>query len=164
MARIYFSLGSNIDAIDNIRLGVGELEQRFGNLETSHIYRSAAVGFEGPDFLNLVAAAETSLSPAAIHDVIESIHLLAGRSRTAEKFASRPLDIDLLLYDDLVIDEPALRLPRSDILDYSFVLKPLVELAPEFVHPVTGKTLARHWQEHDQQRHALRPVADFLAK
>jgi 2-amino-4-hydroxy-6-hydroxymethyldihydropteridine diphosphokinase len=161
MARIYFSLGSNIDAIDNIRLGIDKLRERFGKLETSQVYRSAAMGFEGPDFLNVVAAAETSMSPGAIHDVIESIHRLAGRSRTAEKFASRPLDIDLLLYDDLVLDEPPLRLPRSDILEYSFVLKPLAELAPGLVHPVTGKTMAQHWQEHDQQRHALWPVPDL---
>jgi 2-amino-4-hydroxy-6-hydroxymethyldihydropteridine diphosphokinase len=163
MARIFLSLGSNIDAIDNIRLGIRELAQRFGQLRTSNIYRSAAVGFDGPDFLNLVAAAETSMSPGAIHAEIEAIHLLAGRSRTSEKFASRPLDIDLLLYDDLVLDEPPLHLPRSDILDYSFVLKPLVELAPEFEHPLTGKTLAWHWQEHDRERHPLQPVADFLA-
>ena len=163
MARVYLSLGSNIDATDNIRLGIRELEKRFGELRTSNIYRSLAVGFDGPDFLNLVAAAQTSMSPEAIHDEIETIHRLAGRSRTTEKFASRPLDIDLLLYDDLVLDEPPLHLPRSDILEYSFVLKPLVELAPEVVHPLTGKTLAWHWQEHDQQRHALRLVADFLA-
>ena len=85
-----------------------------------------------------------------------------GRVRGAEKFSPRSLDIDLLLYDDQVIDSPPLRIPRSDILEYAFVLRPLAELAPGIKHPVTGRTLADHWADFDQASQPLVPVADIL--
>jgi 2-amino-4-hydroxy-6-hydroxymethyldihydropteridine diphosphokinase len=162
VARIYLGLGSNIDAEDNLRMGVRELERCFGELSVSPVYRSQAVGFAGPDFLNLVVGCSTDSSPREIHEQIERIHRMAGRERGEEKFGSRPLDIDLLLYDDLVTAEPPLRLPRSDVLDYSFVLRPLAELAPDLVHPVTGKTMAEHWAAFDVESMPLTPVSGIL--
>ena len=162
MARIYLGLGSNIDAEDNLRMGIRELERCYGELSVSAVYRSQAVGFEGPDFLNLVVGCSTGTSPRGVHEQIERIHRMAGRQRGEEKFASRPLDIDLLLYDDLVIDEAPLRLPRSDVLEYSFVLRPLAEIAPELVHPVTGKTMAEHWAAFDAESMPLTPVSGLL--
>ena len=90
-----------------------------------------------------------------MHAQIESIHDMAGRERGKAKFMSRPLDIDMLLYDDLVLDEPPIRVPRADILKYGFVLRPLHELAPDLMHPVTGQTMAEHWQQFDQNSHLL---------
>ncbi len=145
MARVFLGLGSNIDPELNLRLAIDELEQRFGEVELSPVYQGPAIGFEGPDFLNLVAAIETDASPDAIHAEIEAIHTLAGRVREADSFSSRTLDIDLLLYDDLIVDEPPISLPRPDVLDYAFVLRPLVDLAPELRHPQTGKPLKAHW-------------------
>ena len=162
MARVYLGLGSNIDPEHNLRRGIQELGERFGQLELSAVYRSAAVGFEGDDFLNHVVGLDTDASPAVINDEIEVIHKLAGRRRGEEKFSSRPLDIDLLLYDDLVVDEPPLRLPRSDILEYSFVLRPLAELAPTLPHPCTGRSLAEHWQEFDRDSQPLTLVERIL--
>lgn len=158
MAKVYLGLGSNIDPEKNLRLGIRELQARYGEINTSAVYQSAAVGFEGPDFLNLVVSLDTDMAPGGVHDQIEAIHNMAGRSRGEEKYSSRPLDIDLLLYNDLVIDERPLRLPRSDILEFSFVLRPLAELAPELVHPVTGLTMAEHWQMFDRESHPLTPV------
>jgi 2-amino-4-hydroxy-6-hydroxymethyldihydropteridine diphosphokinase len=97
-------------------------------------------------------------SPGEICDEIERLHNLAGRRRSNEKWASRPLDIDLLLYNDRIIDERPVRVPRSDILEYSFVLRPLAELAPDLVHPITGKTMLTHWQEFDADSHPLELV------
>ena len=162
MARVYLGLGSNIDPEHNLRRGILELGERFGELELSAVYRSAAVGFDGDDFLNLVVGLDTDASPRSVNDEIEVIHELAGRRRGEDKFSSRPLDIDLLLYDDLVVNEPPLRLPRSDILEYSFVLRPLAELAAELPHPCTGKTLAEHWREFDQESQPLTPVQGIL--
>ena len=162
MAKVYLGLGSNIDPEDNLRLGIQELGKRFGDLQLSAVYRGAAVGFEGDDFLNLVVGLDTDVSPTVINEEIEVIHELAGRRRGEEKLASRTLDIDLLLYDDLVVDEPPLRLPRSDILEYSFVLRPLAELVPQLTHPCTGRTLAQHWAEFDQDSQPLTPVAGIL--
>lgn len=162
MANIYLGLGSNIDAEKNLGLAVRELRQRYGELDISTVYRSAAVGFRGDDFLNLVVRLWSEESPLAICEEIERLHNLSGRARGSEKWASRPLDIDLLLYNDLVVDESPVRVPRSDILEYSFVLRPLAELAPDVVHPVTGKTMLRHWQEFDAESHPLEPVGVIL--
>ena len=155
MATVYVGLGSNIDPEDNLRLGVAELRRRFGDLVVSGVYRNAAVGFEGADFLNLVAGFKSDQQPAEIGRQIEQIHDLAGRERGDERFAARALDIDLLLYGDLVVDAPPLQIPRNDVLEYSFVLRPLAEIAPELVHPVTGRTMLEHWQECDPDRHPL---------
>ena len=162
MATVYVGLGSNIDPEANLHLGIRELRDRYGELQVSAVYRSAAVGFEGDDFLNLVASFESDASPVAICEEIELIHGLAGRERDGGKWESRPLDIDLLLYNDLVVDERPVRVPREDILEYSFVLRPLAELAPDLVHPVTGKTMLEHWQEFDASGQPLDVVGVIL--
>lgn len=162
MAKVYLGLGSNIDPERNLQTGIDELRRRFGNLELSRVYRNKAQGFEGADFLNLVVGLESEATPAQIDAEIERIHALVGRRRGEEKFTSRPLDIDLLLYDDLVTDGPGPRLPRADILQYSFVLRPLAEIAPAVVHPQTGKTIDAHWREFDAPGEALTPVDVIL--
>lgn len=162
MASVYLGLGSNIDPKPNLELAVRELRARYGKLRLSPVYRSKAVGFDGPDFINLVAGLETVDEPADIHTEIERIHDLAGRTRGSERFSSRSLDIDLLLYDDLVLEHPRFHLPRSDVLDYAFVLRPLAEIAPDAVHPRTGRTIAEHWAEFDAESQPLVPVEQIL--
>jgi 2-amino-4-hydroxy-6-hydroxymethyldihydropteridine diphosphokinase len=159
MARVYLGLGSNVKAEENLRLGIAELTNRFGELNLSAVYRSAAVGFEGADFLNLVVGLSSDLTPAVIHAEIEIIHNLAGRERGAAKYSSRPLDIDLLLYGKQIIAEPPVHVPRSDILEFGFVLRPLAELAPNLMHPETGQSMAMHWQQFDAEGHLLTPVS-----
>ena len=157
-ATVYLGLGSNVDPEQNLRLGIRELQDRYGELELSAVYRNSAVGFDGDDFLNLVARIQSDQTPQSICEQIELIHNLAGRERSGGKWEARPLDIDVLLYNDEVIDEPPVRVPRSDILKYSFVLRPLAELAPDLVHPVTGRTMDDHWQEFDETSHPLELV------
>lgn len=161
MADVYLGIGSNIDAAPNLRLGIRELQCRFGKVEVSRVYRNAPFGFEGEDFLNAVVHLRTDLKPEAILQVLNDIHEIAGRRRDQNQISSRTLDIDLLLYDRLVVDSPGLHLPRSDVLLYSFVLRPLAELAPDYVHPLTGRRLAEHWREFDAARHPLRKVELF---
>lgn len=162
MATVYVGLGSNIDPEDNLRLGVRELRERYGDLELSSVYRSEAVGFDGDDFLNLVARFGSNQSPREICEQIELIHNLTGRGRNSGKWESRPLDIDLLLYNDLVLDERPVRVPREDVLKYSFVLRPLAELAPTLLHPVTRRSMLEHWQEYDATSHPLEVVGVIL--
>jgi len=152
VARVFLGIGSNIDPEANLRLAVRELRSRFGALDVSSVYRSRPVGFEGGDFLNAVVGMNTELPPTEIIRHLEEIHALAGRRRDDRKLVSRTLDIDLLLYDQLVIDEPGLRLPRADVLRYNFVLRPLAELSPDTAHPVTGRSLAEHWRRLEADR------------
>ena len=162
MARVFFGLGSNIDPEENLELGVRELRSRYGDLDLSPIYRSGAVGFDGDDFLNMVVGLDTGDSPEELHRQIELIHAVAGRQRDSERLASRPLDIDLLLYDDLVAEYPCFRVPRHDVLQYSFVLRPLADLEPELRHPETGRTMLEHWQAFDKERQPLTPASVIL--
>ena len=155
MAVVFLGIGSNESPETNLRLAVNELRSRYGEVTLSSVYRSAAVGFDGDDFLNLVVRLNSADSPLSICNEIELIHNLAGRDRASNKWEARTLDIDLLLYNDLVRDERPVHVPRGDVLQYSFVLRPLAEIAPGHVHPVTGKTLLRHWQEFDAARHPL---------
>jgi 2-amino-4-hydroxy-6-hydroxymethyldihydropteridine diphosphokinase len=162
LAAVYLGLGSNIDAGKNLRLAIRELRRLFGELIVSPVYKSTSLGFDGPDFLNLVVAVETDAGPRDILEQIERIHELAGRSRGPDKLSSRPLDIDLLLYGDRVDPRPPLRLPRPDVLEYGFVLRPLADIVPDLVHPVTGQTIGEHWRAFDGERHPLTPVDDIL--
>ena len=162
MSQIYLGLGSNIEPERNLSIAVRELRRKYGELAISAVYRSAAVGFDGDDFLNLVVGLWSDDEPLQICEEIERLHNLVGRARGGQKWVARPLDIDLLLYNDIAIDEGPVRVPRSDILEYSFVLRPLAELAPDLVHPVTGKTILTHWQEFDQAGHPLELVGVIL--
>jgi 2-amino-4-hydroxy-6-hydroxymethyldihydropteridine diphosphokinase len=155
---VYVSVGSNVAPAENLRLALAGLRKRFGELEVSSVYRNPAVGFEGDDFLNLVLRFRTAESPAAIIAELERLHVLAGRVRGPDPFSSRTLDLDLLLYGDAVLPDPAIRVPREDIRKYAFVLGPLAELAPELRHPVTGETMAALWAGFDQAGHQLQRV------
>jgi len=154
---VYLGIGSNRNPEENLRLGMRELARRFELREASAVYRNAAIGFQGDDFLNAVVCVDTPKTPVDICTDLEEIHTLAGRQRDTDPFVSRTLDIDLLLYDQLVINEPPVKIPRKDVLTYSFVLRPLAEIAPDLVHPVTGQTMASHWASFDKESHPLAP-------
>lgn len=158
MAKVYLGLGSNIDPGKYLSLGIRELSRHFGALELSNIYRSKSVGFDGDDFLNLVVGLETESSPEEIHQTIEDLHILANRRRDETRFSPRTLDIDLLMYDDLIINDGPIHVPRADILQFSFVLGPLAEIAPQLRHPLTGKRMADHWAEFDHDSQPLTPA------
>ena len=157
MPTVYLGLGSNIDPQANLKRALDALRQRFGELRQSSVYRSKAFGFDGDDFLNLVVRLETDLAPVDIHAEVEHIHGAAGRKRNSRGYSSRTLDIDLLLYDDLVIDDPPVRVPRPDVLQFSFVLGPLAEIAADYRHPLTKQRLRTHWEHFDLSSHPILP-------
>ena len=162
MARVFFSIGSNIEPLKHIKIAVRELQRRFGPIDVSPVYRNKAVGFIGADFFNLVVGADTDRTVDEICREIGAIHDLAQRTRPAAKFVSRTMDIDLLLYGRLITDGPPLRLPRVDVLEYAFALKPLADIAPHDRHPGTGATYAEHWLAMDHAAHPLTRIAvDF---
>lgn len=147
MARIFISIGSNIDRERHIRAALSELRAQFSNVDCSPVYESEPVGFEGDNFFNAVVACDTDKPVQDVARCLAQIETRNGRVRSAERFAGRTLDLDLLLYDDLMIQERDIKLPRAEILANAFVLRPLAEIAPNERHPVTGKTYAELWRE-----------------
>lgn len=156
MARIYISVGSNIDREHHIRAAVQELSAVFGVLQLSSVYESEAIGFQGDAFYNMVIAAETVLSVEAVIATFKQIEDRYGRVRDGIKYCGRNLDLDLLLYDQLICQEPV-ELPRAEILQNAFVLWPLAEIAAEQRHPVIGLSFLQLWQQYDRDQ-KLAPI------
>lgn len=157
MSTVYLGLGSNVDASQNIRVAIEWLQEHFIDAAFSPVYQSPAVGFDGDDFLNLVARVQTHTEPLALKQMLKRFEDNHGRKRNAPKFSDRSIDIDILLYDDLVLNQPGLVLPRLEITRFAHVLKPLADLAPDVLHPVNGKTIAELWLEFPQNDTRLTP-------
>lgn len=157
MARVYVSIGSNIDRVRNIGIALQRLGDEYGPLIQSSVFESAAVGFDSAPFYNLVVGFDTDLPPLEVQDRLHAIEAASGRERTGT-LTARTLDLDLLLYDDLVIDQGRLRLPRADITRYAFVLYPLAEIAPDARHPVSGRCFDDMWAAFDDESQVLTRV------
>lgn len=144
---VFIILGSNIAPEQNLPRAVQLIAERVDLRGVSRVYESAPVNAAGGiaadqgQFLNAAVLVETTIPPAELkHEVLRGIEAELGRVRTVDKFAPRPIDLDLALYADLVLDDP--KLPDPDILTRAYVALPLADLAPDFRHPVTGQTLA----------------------
>jgi len=158
MTKVLVAAGSNIEPERHLAAAMVELAREFPGVRFSTAYRNAAVGFEGEDFINLVAAFDSALPPTAILGRLHAIEARCGRERTASKWAPRTMDLDLLLYGDLVYEAPGLRLPRPDLVTRPYMLGPAAEVAPHLRHPTSGCTLAELWSRFDRDAHALVPV------
>lgn len=147
LTRVFLGIGSNLERLKHIQAGVLALENAFTEVSLSPIYESDAYGFDGPAFYNLVAEVQTAHSLAEVQLICREIELAHGRPAIAEKYSSRTLDIDVLLYGDRVqpatASEPAL--PRSDVLTRAYVLKPLADLAPFARHPQLQRSYQELW-------------------
>ena len=147
MTACYLGIGSNVDAECNLRSGLCALREAFGPLDLSPVYRSRAVGFDGDDFLNLVARIDTGLSPFALKDRLAEIEDAHGRRRDVPKFSDRTLDVDILSWGELEAERDGLVLPRPEIYRFAHVLKPFADLAPDLVLPGQSRTLAELWRD-----------------
>lgn len=148
--RGYISSGSNIDREHSTCAAIQALKQLFGNIITSNIYETEAVGFTGDPFYNLIIGFDSEEDVKTVAKQLRQIEKDQGRTRDSRRFAARTLDLDLILYGDIIISDGRLQLPRDEIERYSFVLEPLVEVAPELVHPVSKKTISEIWREYDK--------------
>ncbi|GAF75114.1 unnamed protein product [marine sediment metagenome] len=146
MTQLVLSLGSNIEREKNIRFALKALKGLFGKLNVSPIYETRAVGFEGPDFYNLVVVVDTSLELDALLDSIRRIENEAGRIREEKSLQSRNLDIDILLLGDANLHDQGCNIPRREIEHAAYVLKPLAYLLPNMRHPVSGQRFEDMWR------------------
>jgi 2-amino-4-hydroxy-6-hydroxymethyldihydropteridine diphosphokinase len=154
MAKIFISIGSNINKEHYVRQTLIELPKHFDNLEYSSVFESESVGFTGNNFYNLVAAATTDLSVEQVCACLKQIERDNGRTVQEKKFSPRTLDLDLLFFDDLVCEKPA-QLPRDEITKNAFVLWPLAEIASDFMHPTVNQTIGQIWQNYDKTKQKL---------
>jgi len=162
MVRVYVAAGSNVDPLTHLARAQAELARRFGPLSVSPWYRNAAVGFAGEDFINFVFGFDTALTVQETRAQLREVEALCGRPPDAPKWAARTMDLDILLYGNLILDEPPLQLPRPDLLLRPYMLGPLADIAPDLRHPTAARTMAQLWARFDAAAHemtAVRPAA-----
>jgi len=151
MPTVFVSIGSNIDRENNIRAGINALKQQFGELTLSSVYEADAVGFNGDPFLNLMVSFKTTRPPSDVDSLLDHIEKQNGRTSEQKKFNPRTLDLDLILYDDYISEDPGLEVPRSEITRYAFVLEPLAEIAGHLKHPILNIRYDELWRSFDKQ-------------
>lgn len=150
MTRVFLSLGSNIEPERHLAAAIAALRAEFGAVTVSPTYRTEAIGFAGPAFLNLAVGIDTARDAVDLDRWLHALEDQHGRRRDVERYSSRTLDIDIVLYGDEVIDGPGhLRVPRDE-LRHAFVLAPLADIAPDVRHPVSGLSMAELWRAHPQ--------------
>ncbi|MEE8428598.1 MAG: 2-amino-4-hydroxy-6-hydroxymethyldihydropteridine diphosphokinase [Gammaproteobacteria bacterium] len=158
MARVYVSVGSNIDRENNFRSAIRSLMELYGEPQMSTVYESKAVGFEGGNFFNQVVSFDTEDSPETVASALREIEIRLGRTRNGKKFSSRTVDLDLLLYDDVITESDTISIPRVEILGHAYILKPLAEIAGERRHPMTGERFRDLWEAFDKSKQEIWPV------
>ena len=155
---IYLGLGSNTgDRQQNLDRALFLLKQRLRIDRVSSIYDTEPVGdTDQPRFLNMVCQALTRLAPQNLLALLKGIEKKLGR--TGKSGAPRPIDIDILLYGEQIIETTELTIPHSRMTERAFVLEPLAEIAPEVVHPVSGRTMKELLQDLKEGRQGMLPL------
>jgi 2-amino-4-hydroxy-6-hydroxymethyldihydropteridine diphosphokinase len=144
MKRVFLGLGSNLgDRADNLQQAKNRIGESIGPVvSASSVYETEPWGFESDnEFINMVLCAETDLSPSGLLGRILMIESQLGRIRCETRYSSRTIDIDILLYDSEIINEEALIIPHPRMHERRFVMVPMAEIAPLFIHPVLKKTM-----------------------
>lgn len=144
MAQILLGLGSNIEPQTRLKSALRTLRQSFDSVRESPWFESHALR-GGANYLNLVVSGQTQLSIDELRILLHQIEDQNGRERGNEA-SGCALDIDLLCFDQKLIDTPEIRLPRADLLEHAHVLWPVAELCPELIHPTAGLSYAELWQ------------------
>ena len=155
---VFVAAGSNVEPEKNLARACEQIAHTWHDAFFSRAYRNAAVGFDGPEFINLVLGFSTALPLDSVIARLRAIETQCGRPRYAPKWASRTMDLDVLLFGDLVEKTTEYTLPRPDLLKRPYMLGPMAEIAPDVVHPTAGKTMRVLWGEFDREGHDMVPV------
>ncbi len=155
MTEVFLGLGSNVRPAHYLPVGLAELTRLLGPLRQSSVYSGPAIGFDGAPFWNLVVGATTTLSVGDLQAALRDIEFAHGRPIDATRYSDRNLDIDILTYGTRTGVVDGVTLPRPEILERAFVLRPLAELAPDGLHPELGERYAALWETYD---HAAEPL------
>lgn len=147
MHKAYLSLGSNERPEHHLQLAVNALRDTFGDIVLSDWVQTKAVGFDGPDFINGAAIIQTDWDVYRLNDWLHALEDAHGRKRDVPRFSNRTLDIDIIFFDDLILQGPGnLQIPRPE-LKHAFVLGPLAQIAPDYVNPETEISLGALWNQ-----------------
>lgn len=160
MIIVYLDIGSNINRHKNIQSCVDQLQIDFPDIIFSKAYESPAFGFDGNPFINLSAGFETDLEYDDLKSYLKKLEDKHARKRDNKKFISRTLDVDILLFGDLIL-QPEIDVPRAEILKFPFVLFPLSEIASKVIHPQEKKTILEIAKQSKLDRSTLTEVEDF---
>ena len=156
--QVFVAAGSNLEPEKNLAHACAEMLHSWPDAKFSRAYRNVAVGFEGPDFINLVVGFSTAHPVDAVIARLRAIETRCGRPRYAPKWASRTMDLDVLLFGDLVVKTDDYTLPRPDLLKRPYMLGPLAEIAPDVVHPTEHRTIGELWEHFDRNGHEMTAV------
>jgi 2-amino-4-hydroxy-6-hydroxymethyldihydropteridine diphosphokinase len=151
----FVALGSNIEPEAHLRQAAHLLRERFVNTRFSACYRNPAFGFVGADFVNAVAGLDTALSVEALIAALREIETQCGRGPADPRWGPRAIDLDLLLYGEIVGSGPGYTLPRPDLSRRAYMLGPLAQLAPQRRYPPDGPSIAELWNRFARTPAAL---------
>jgi 2-amino-4-hydroxy-6-hydroxymethyldihydropteridine diphosphokinase len=166
--RAYLSLGSNIEPVANLTQAVRSLARVTKLVAVSSVWETKPIGLiDQPRFLNAAVVVRTGLSAQRLkRDILDGIEWDLGRTRQSDKNAARPIDIDVMLFNRDIFQLGTRFIPDSEIMERAFVAIPLAEIAPDYLHPLTGQTLAeiaRGFAPKEEEMFLLRDVSTALS-
>ncbi|MBL8266236.1 2-amino-4-hydroxy-6-hydroxymethyldihydropteridine diphosphokinase [Steroidobacter sp.] len=158
MTAVYVAAGSNVQPEHYLSVALRAMAAAYGPLTLSPAYRNQAVGFAGDDFINLVVGFHTEDPVTEVRQQLQKIEAACDRPPGAHKWAPRTMDLDILLFGELISNEPGLIIPRPDLLKRPYMLKPMADIAPDVRHPTLGQSMRELWAGFDAGGHSMLEV------
>ena len=156
--KVFIGIGSNLNKIKNIKSCLSKIKNDYENVRLSPVYETKAMGFDGPNFYNLVCSFNTTKDIYKLKEKLNKIELDHGRNLNETKYSSRTLDIDILYYGNLILVDDKIKIPRKEIIEYDFVLQPLIDIDAEFIHPVLLIPNNKIEEKYDIKKHIIAEV------